>query len=309
MATVGPCCWPLFRPGCSRDPERVTTTATVRRTYFTRDMRLAYAGSGLAALLMATASIAGLLFGSSLYGVHALLSAFVGQDMLNLVIAVPLLLGSMWLASRGSLVGSLAWPGALFYLVYDYGFYVLGAPFGPLFLVYLVLVTISVYAAAGVVLSIDSAAVRSRFVDRVPERVVGAALVALAVIFIALWTAMTLNGLTGPGLDLIARTVVTLDLTVQLPALLAGGVLLWRRRPLGYVVAPGLLLQMAAYLLGLSAICILGRDATGAPVTPAAYLPGLVVGPIGLFLIGLFVRAAVRRPSIVTHTMAVAARP
>ena len=42
----------------------------------------------------------------------------LGQDAFNLVVGVPLPLGLLWLARRGSLVGLLLWPGALFYVLY-----------------------------------------------------------------------------------------------------------------------------------------------------------------------------------------------
>src|SRR5262245_43126834 len=96
-----------------------------------RDLTFAYRISIVVAVVMTVASIAGLLYGTRIYpGIEAkLLPLFVGQDALNLVVGLPLLLGAMWLARRGALIGLLLWPGALFYVLYDYGYYVLGAPF------------------------------------------------------------------------------------------------------------------------------------------------------------------------------------
>ncbi len=261
----------------------------------TRDLTLVHVVSLVVAALIAVTSVAGLIFGAGgLYAVDPrYLPAFVGQDLLNLLVGLPLLLGAMWLVRRGALVGIVLWPGALFYVVYDYAFYVLGAPFNVFFLPYLLIVTLSVYAIIGIVVSVDAPAVRDALDGVVPRRFVGGFLVALAGLFIALWTAMIVSTLVSAApVDPIAHVVWTLDLTIQLPALLIGGVLLWRREPLGYVVAPGLLLQAAAYLIGLSAITVLGVDATGAPTTPASYLPGIVVGGVALALIAFFVRGA-----------------
>lgn len=260
-----------------------------------RTLGLGYGVSVVIAGVMAIVSVAGLLFGyGGLYGTDtALMPAFLGQDLLNLIVGEALLLVSMWLAVRGSLVGLLMWPGSLLYVTYDYGFYVLAAPFGPLFLAYIALVTMSAYTAVGILVSIDGDLAFRRFAQRVPSRVIGGTLIVIALLFIALWTMLSINGLSAPGgLGAIPRSVVIMDFTVQLPALLVAGVLLWRRRPFGYVAVPGLLLQLMAYLLGLSAICLLGRDATGALVTPQAYLPGLVFGGIAFVFIGSFVHAA-----------------
>ncbi|HUS17503.1 MAG TPA: hypothetical protein VM536_21110, partial [Chloroflexia bacterium] len=96
-----------------------------------RRLTLAYYFSLVIAVGMTLASIVGILDAAHLYpGLDAtILPLFVGQDVLNLVVGLPLLLGAMWLARRGVLRGLLLWPGALFYVLYDYGYYVLGAPF------------------------------------------------------------------------------------------------------------------------------------------------------------------------------------
>jgi len=273
----------------------------------TRDLSLAYLASTVVAVLMTVASAVGLISGSSIYaGPDAkLLPLFVGQDALNILVGLPGLLGSMWLARRGSLIGLLLWPGALFYVLYDYGYYALGAPFNWLFVPYLVLVAVSAYAMIAVVVSIDGGAVRDRLAGTVRARSIGGFLGAVALLFMALWTAMSVSALAGgTSLDPVARTVTIMDLTVQLPALLLGGVLLWRRDSFGYVVAPGLLLQAAAYLLGLSTLTVLQELLIAAPIDPVAVAPGLVIGAVGLMCIATFVRGAAvaRRPDQIRPT-------
>ncbi len=133
----------------------------------------------------------------------------------------------------------------------------------------------------------------SRSIDRlatsVPPRIVGGFLAGIALLFTLLWTAMSLAAsANGTPLDTVARVVVTMDLTVQLPALFVGGILLWRRRPLGYVVAAGLLLQAVAYLVGLSMITLLQESLIQAPIDVVAVGSGFIVGAIGLVLIAPF---------------------
>src|SRR6266545_5600548 len=95
------------------------------------DLTLAYRVSLVIAVLMTVASVAGLVFGSAgLYGVEPrLVQVSRGGDAANLVVGLPILLGSLWLARRGSLIGLLLWPGALFYMLYTYALYLVGAPF------------------------------------------------------------------------------------------------------------------------------------------------------------------------------------
>jgi hypothetical protein len=262
-----------------------------------RDLSLAYAASIGVALVMTVASVAGLIRGTTFYPMTdmKLFPLFVGQDALNLIVGLPLLLGSMWLARRGSLIGLLLWPGSLFYVAYDYGYYVLGAPINWFFLAYIGLVTVSMYAAIAVVVSIDADTIRGRFSGSVPRRAVGGSLAGLAVLFTTLWTALNVSALaSGTPLDDVARVVTIMDLTLQLPALFVGGILLWRGASIAYVVAPGLLLQAAAYLAGLSAITVLQEVLIEVPIDPVAVAPGFVVAAIGLVFIGAFVRGGAR---------------
>lgn len=271
--------------------------------YLQRSLGLAYIGSIVVAVLMTIVSVAGLVDWNRTYpGVDAaLLPLFVGQDALNLLVGLPILVGSMWLARRGALMGLLLWPGALFYVLYDYGYYVLGAPFNAFFLIYIALMTLSAYAMIGIVVSIDSAAVHARLAETVPARLVGLFISGLAVLFTALWSAISVSAVaSGAQLDLVPRVVTIMDLTIQLPALFIGGVLLMRRHALGYVVAAGLLLQAAAYLIGLSVITVLTEILTGVPLDVVAVAPGLVIGAIGLVFIGIFVRGAAARGRV-TH--------
>jgi hypothetical protein len=223
---------------------------------------------------------------------------FVGQDALNLIVALPILLGAMWLSRRGSLIGLLLWPGILFYVLYDYGYYVLGAPFNAFFLIYIALMTLSAYAMIAVLLSLDASAVRDQLTAAIHPRLVGGFLAGLAVLFTALWTTLVGSALIGGAeFGTIPRVVTTLDLTIQLPALFVGGILLIRRQPLGFLVAPGLLLQASAYLAGLSAVTVLQESLMGQPFDAVAVVPGVLVGVIGLTMIGSFVRSGARARS------------
>jgi len=259
------------------------------------DLGLAYIASLLVAVGMAAVSLAALVDWDRVYpGIEAkMLPLFVGQDALNLVVGLPILLGAMVLARRGALIGLLLWPGALFYVAYDYGYYVLGAPYTVFFLPYIGLVTVSMYAAIAVVVGIDGTAVRERLSDVVPVRLVGGFLAAVALLFTALWTALNLSAATGSSpIDPVLRVVTIMDLSVQLPALLLGGILLWRRAPIGYVVTAGLLLQAATYLAGLSAITLLQEALLGTPIDPVAVFPGFVIGAVSLAFVAFFVRGA-----------------
>lgn len=90
-------------------------------------------GSLLIAPLTAALALAGLLAGDAVYQSQELRESFVTNDLVNLVIGVPILLIALWLARRGKLAGLLFWPGALFFLLYNAAIvYVYALPLGGL---------------------------------------------------------------------------------------------------------------------------------------------------------------------------------
>jgi hypothetical protein len=200
----------------------------------------------VAALLLVT-SLGGLLFGrQGLYTPDpGTLPAFLGQDALSLTVGVPLLLGSVILARRGSLRALLLWLGALFYVAYSYAYYLLNPEFNVLYLADMAIVSMSLYGLLYLLLSVDAEAVRDRLEPRTPVRLVGGFMMVMALVLTVKWVATILaaltNGVTPPHKELV---VWPLDLVVALPALFWGGVWLWRRQALGYLVA-GLLLVKA----------------------------------------------------------------
>lgn len=274
-----------------------------------RNLALAYRLSLAVAVLMAVASAAGIALGlGGLYepdptlalGVTEaeaglLLPGLLGQDIFSLVVGLPILLGSMWLARRGSLFALLLWPGALFYALYWSLIYVLGSPFSVLFLLYVPLVTLGAYATIAVVSSIDGVAVRSRLAGAVPARIVGGILVVLALLTLgqdatgAFVTALSENAPVDPA----ARPVWISDLALEVPAMLAGGVLLWIRRPLGYVAGAGLLLQYGLTPIGLVASMTLASLLAGTPLDFATSAVLLLFSVACFATLAFFIRGAV----------------
>jgi hypothetical protein len=136
-----------------------------------RSLTFPFALSSIVAALLLISSIAGLLFGQGgLYEPNpATLPSFLTQDVITLVVVVPLLVTCLWLARRGSVRGLVVWMGTLFYVAYAYSFAVLGTWLPPLFLVYVAIVSMSVYGLIFVLVSTDAEAVRARFSDQTPN--------------------------------------------------------------------------------------------------------------------------------------------
>jgi hypothetical protein len=215
-----------------------------------RSLTLAYTLSGVAAILLFVTSVAGLVFGQR--GFYrpdpATMPALLGQDALSLIVGLPLLLGSMILARRGSLGGLLLWMGALFYNAYSYAFYPLSPEFNALYLAYLAVVSASLYSLVYLLMSVDAEAVQARFSAHTPVRLIGGFMMVMALLLMLKWVSAIVATLADGTVPTRVQLVVwPLDLIIALPALFWGGLWLWRRQPLGYVVA-GLLLLKAAFV-------------------------------------------------------------
>jgi hypothetical protein len=209
----------------------------------TRDLSLASAATWAVEALLVISSVLGLSAGSRLYDpAAATYPAFLGQDIMSLVVGVPVLAAASWSARAGSVRALVVWMGALFYTAYSYYFYVAGAPFSPLFPAYVAVVSMSAYGALYLLFATDLPIVRARFAASLPVRATAAFLMGLALGFAVLWAALiAARAIAGHDLDMVSRTVIALDGVVLLPLLFMSGLWLRRREPLGFVVS-GLLL-------------------------------------------------------------------
>jgi hypothetical protein len=218
-----------------------------------------------------------------------LVPGFLAQDLFNLVVGVPMLVGALWLARRGTFFGLLLWPGALFYLVYTYVHYLVGAPFSALFLGYVAIVVLSAYTTMGLVAAIDSDGARQRLAG-VRPRLVGSVLVGLALLTLGQdATGAVTTALAGGGpIDPVARGVWIADLTLAVPAMLIVGGLLWRRVSLGYVAAAGLLLSFGMTSVVIAAMMAIQPWLTQASTDAATVVGLLIFGAVSLAPILLF---------------------
>jgi hypothetical protein len=270
----------------SRDPHRLPVA---------RDLTLAYLASLLVAIGIMVASGVGLASGAGgSHGDSSLVLVSQGGDVANLVLVLPILLGALWLARRGSIFGLLLWPGALFYVLYAYVPYLVGAPFNGLFFVYASLVTLSAFTVIGILASIDGQEIRRRLAGA-PARGIGAALVVIALAAYAGLAGTAITALGDPTGEAATRPLAVADWALGTPVLLAGGLLLWRRVSFGYVTAPGLLLVSGLGGVAFALAAVIDNLLNGPPTEPAVIAVHLVIGVLSFGLLAVFVRGAMRR--------------
>jgi len=255
-------------------------------------LTLAYAGGLAVGLLMIFTSVIGLAYQRVIYPSNALRTAFVASDGYSLVVGLPVLLGSMWLARRGRLIGLLSWPAAFFYVLYVYIPYVLGVPFNLLFLPHLLLVVLSAYTLIGLLAAIDGEAVRQRLDGFVPVRIAAGIFIVLGIFILFRQMVLIIGAMAGgEPVGMLERATFVADFAV-LPMLIAAGVLLWRRAPLGYAAGPGLLLGYGLLALSLVPFLVVQSRISGRPIDSSGVVVVVVMAALCLGPFAFFVRAA-----------------
>ncbi|MGC9346556.1 MAG: hypothetical protein ACP5JG_00335 [Anaerolineae bacterium] len=195
------------------------------------------------------------IYGRGLYRNESAFKAPVlrGADAILLFIGIPLLVVALMLYQRGSLRGRLLLTGILSCFLYNAASLAFGAAYNELFLVYLASFSASLYAFVLALTSIDLDDLPSRVLPGMPHR-------ALAIfIFIAglsptVWLIEIVAGLIAghvpSGLAHYTTDVTAvLDVGIILPASFLAGILLLRRKSLGYPLASTILILLT--LIGL----------------------------------------------------------
>ena len=253
-----------------------------------RDLSRDYMLSLLVAVLMAVASLAGLFFQSVIYADEALRHSFISNDVVNLLIGLPILFASMALARRGKLIGLLFWPGALLYVTYNYIAYAVAMSFTWQFILYLVLAALSGFSVYRLLTAFDTQAIARSLSGKVPERFAGAVLAGFGLLFFAMRVGIVLGGQGGPE-----AAVAVADLFTT-PLWIVGGVLLWRKQPFGYASGAGLLFQASMLFIGLLVFFILQPIIAGVPFPVEDFVVIAVMGLVCFVPFGLFVRGILR---------------
>ena len=261
----------------------------------THSLTLAYAASAVVALLMAMSSFAGLLYPTALYPSEELRRAFAANDVTNLVVGLPILVGSMWLARRGTLIGLLSWPGALLFVLYNYIVYLFAVPFNLGFLAHLLLVALSVYTVIGLVACIDGEVVHQLLAGAVPERAAGATLAGLGLLFLLRVVAVILAALASQAPMTETELALHVADILITPTWVIGGMLLWRRTELAYVVGLGLLFQASMLFVALIVVLLVRPLLTTAPFELADVVVIAAMGLVCFVPFALFARGVVSK--------------
>ena len=201
--------------------------------------------------------------GRGLYVYDTLSSAAQMQanDLVTLVVGLPLLVVATGLAFRGSLRGRLLLTGTLGFFLYTYMSMAFLAAYNALFLVYVALFSLSLFAFILSIMAFDLAALPAAFSRHLPRGWIAALLFLVGGFLLVAWLGRIVPPLLqnqDPPLENTTTLVIqAMDLGLIVPLALLSGILLLRASSWGYLLASvalmkGLTMGLAVSAMGLN---------------------------------------------------------
>lgn len=214
-----------------------------------------------------------------------------GNDFVTLLVGLPLLAISAWMAfhtrpgGANALRSRLLLAGTLGFFLYTYMSMAFLTAYNRLFLVYVTLFSLSLIALILALVSLEVEALPGYFSERLPRRGIAAFLMATGLLLLFAWLGRIVPPLLQGGLPVLENTttlvIQALDLGLIVPLAFLAGILLLRRSPWGYLLAS--IAVMKIVTMGL-AVFTMGINMARAG-TPES--TGLVVAFGALTLINL----------------------
>ncbi len=204
------------------------------------------------------------LFAADVYRDNLLVrSVWFGNDLVTLLLAVPLLTIGYILYRKNSPRGTLLWLGMLAYTFYNYAFYAFGANFNKLFLAYVLILTLS---SLGIIQGLTTSGIKdvlkSVKIDKA-QKSVGIFIIAVSFILGIFWIAVSASYIwTGQLPQMViavehpTNITAILDLWLVVSFGFISGVWLWRKKAWGYLIAVIWVIKGSVYMIALSAATI-----------------------------------------------------
>jgi hypothetical protein len=205
---------------------------------------------------------------------------------------MPVLAAAMFLAVRGSIRAVVVWLGALAATLYNAQMLLYATPFNSLFLLYVAMLGLSVWAIGSLLRANLFETVGARVDPRMPIRSISVYLWVIAGVNALVWlrdvVPATLSGdpttvLEGTGV--MTNPVYIQDLALWLPLAIATGVWLWQRRPAGYALAGAVLMMWVFESISIAVDQWFGHhsDPTSPLASQSAAMMFAVLAAVGLW--------------------------
>lgn len=197
------------------------------------DGKIILIASVLIALFAVTAAGTGLLTDLYKNDTKSAAAQQRGNDLVGLVLCVPLLLVSAYFAAKGSLRGRLVWTGTVFFFLYTYASQSFLTVYNNMFLVYVAAFSLSLYTFAASVLTLDVRQVKESLAGA-PVKVAAGFMFFTGIVVMLMWLALIVPPLMRGERPVELETYTTLviqamDLGIIVPMAFITGMLLLKK--------------------------------------------------------------------------------
>ena len=187
---------------------------------------------------------------------------------------------------KGSLRGKMLQTGVLGYFLYTYASYSYLSMYNALFLVYVALFGLSLFAFVIAFRSFGPTEVADSLKPRFPRRLLGGYLIGMGVLLLLMWIARIVPplvlGLPPVGLEHYATLVIQAsDLGVVVPAAILTGVLILRGSAMGATLSAVLFMKLLTMALALFSMMLV-MHASGVVLATAEVVIFTILLGLGL---------------------------
>lgn len=223
------------------------------------------------------------IYGSGIYKNDsvAVVAQGLAQDLVSLIMGIPLLIGALLIFNKGKTKGKLLLSGALGYFLYTYMSYSFLWNYNSLFLLYVALMSLSAFALVLTIMNINIDNLRNEFNDKLPRGFIGGVQIFIGIMIGLMWFAKIvpsiINNSVPVGLEHYTTLIIqAMDLAFVMPLAILSGILLIKRNRFGYLLSSIMIIKGSALLISITAM-IVGQMIAGVDVNY------VVIGIFGLF--------------------------
>jgi len=212
------------------------------------------------------------------------------NDLVTLLVGLPLLAVSFWLSLRGSLRGKLLLTGTLGFILYTYMGMCVGTAYNAIFLIYVANFSLSLFAFILSIQWMDREALPARFSTKLPRRLIAGLFFFTSAFLMMAWLGRIAPTLLQNQIPLLENTttmfIQAMDLAIIVPACILSAVLLLRQSAWGFLLASVAVMKfltmgLAVSLMGFNMVRVgVSADVAGLVIFPTITLINLVLAII-----------------------------
>ena len=241
----------------------------------------------LLTLLLVTAGVG--LFGTGIYDDFSpakYVQESRAQDLITLVLGVPLLILAVWGVRRERPWSFPLWTGVLAYELYVYGIYVIGGVYNIFFLGYVAVASLSMYSLIDLLSSVNTGWFRASVSEKMSRRWMGGFFLLIAMVFGLIWVGQVMNTIT-TGVVNSGHLIFVFDLMIVLPAFAIAAIKLFQKKFFGDLLAGMLLIKFDSLCIAIT-LGQLFRALNDIEVETGLLGVFVPLGLVGLIFTGLY---------------------